>query len=153
MENYNKEAISVLNDLIETLKDGEKGFRIAAQGVDRKDIQQLFLKYAEQRSKFVDELQREVRKLGGDPDESGSLAGAIHRGWINIKSAVTGQDEESVLAECERGEDSAVRNYEEALKKNLPESVRSLIQKQYAQVQEAHDTIRDLEKRAELTKP
>jgi len=153
MENYNKEAISVLNDLIETLKDGEKGFRIAAQGVDRKDLQQHFLKYAEQRSKFVDELQREVRKVGGDPDESGSLAGAIHRGWINIKSAVTGQDEESVLAECERGEDSAVRNYEEALKKNLPESVRSLIQKQYAQVQEAHDTIRDLEKRAELTKP
>jgi len=153
MENYNKEAISVLNDLIETLKDGEKGFRIAAQGVDRKDIQQLFLKYAEQRSKFVDELQREVRKLGGDPDESGSLAGAIHRGWINIKSVVTGQDEESVLAECERGEDSAVRNYEEALKKNLPESVRSLIQKQYTQVKEAHDTIRDLEKRAELTKP
>lgn len=153
MENVNKQVISVLNDLIETLKDGEKGFRMAAQGVDRKDIEQLFLKYAEQRAQFVDELQREVRKLGGDPDESGSFAGAIHRGWINIKSAVTGRDEEAVLAECERGEDSAVRNFEEALKKNLPENVRLLIQKQFLQIKEAHDTVRDLEKRAEVTKP
>jgi uncharacterized protein (TIGR02284 family) len=70
----------------------------------------------------------------------------LHRGWINIKSAVTGQDEGAVISECERGEDSAVRNYEDALKENLPADAKSTVQRQFAQVKEAHDRIRSLER-------
>jgi uncharacterized protein (TIGR02284 family) len=92
-------------------------------------------------------LQNEVLRLGGDPEKAGSVAATLHRGWINMKSAVTGEDENAVLAECERGEDSAVANYKDALAdENLPSDVRSIIERQYAQVQEAHDRIRNLER-------
>ena len=140
------DVISTLNNLIETCKDGQNGFQTAADGVKSSELKTLFHTYAQQRAQFSGELQTEVRQLGGDPEKTGSVAASLHRGWINIKSAVTGEDEGAVIAECERGEDSAVRNYKAALAENLPENIRSLVQSQYTQVQEAHDRIRSLEK-------
>src|SRR5260370_29486319 len=135
-------AISTLNNLIETCKDGENGFRTAAAGGKDGELKMLFDTYSRQRAKFAAALQDEIRVLGGDPEKSGSTAAVLHRGWINIKSTVTGQDEAAVISECERGEDSAVRNYEDALKENLPADAKSTVQRQFAQVKEAHDRIR-----------
>lgn len=140
----NDDAVSTLNNLIETLKDGENGFRTAAEGVTNPEYKSLFNSYAQQRAQFASELQSEVRALGGDPEQTGSVLANLHRGWINIKSAVTGQDEGAVLAECERGEDSAVNNYQDAMKQSLPASVQQIVQRQYTQVKEAHDRIRAL---------
>ena len=140
------DVISTLNNLIETCKDGQNGFQTAADGVKNSELKTLFHTYAQQRAQFSGELQSEVRRLGGDPENTGSVAASLHRGWINIKSAVTGEDEGAVIAECERGEDSAVRNYKDALSENLPENIRSIVQSQYTQVQEAHDRIRSLER-------
>ncbi|HEX8127490.1 MAG TPA: PA2169 family four-helix-bundle protein [Pyrinomonadaceae bacterium] len=143
----NDNVISVLNNLIETCKDGQNGFQTAAEGVKRSEFKSLFYQYSQQRAQFAGELQNEVRRLGGDPEQAGSIAATLHRGWINIKSAVTGEDETAVLAECERGEDSAVSNYKDALAdQNLPADVRAIIERQYAGVQEAHDRIRNLER-------
>jgi uncharacterized protein (TIGR02284 family) len=142
----NDDVISTLNNLIETCKDGQNGFQAAADGVKTSDLKTLFLGYAQQRAQFAGELQNEVLRLGGDPEKTGSTIASIHRGWINIKSAVTGEDEGAVIAECERGEDSAVSNYKDALSENLPENIRSIVQTQYTQVQEAHDRIRALER-------
>lgn len=143
----NDNVISVLNNLIETCKDGQNGFQTAAEGVKRSDLKTLFGQYSQQRAKFAGELQAEVLRLGGDPTETGSVAATLHRGWIDIKSAVTGQDENAVISECERGEDSAVANYKDALAdQNLPSDVRSIIERQSAQVKEAHDRIRNLER-------
>ncbi|MBI3951100.1 MAG: PA2169 family four-helix-bundle protein [Acidobacteria bacterium] len=139
------DLISTLNNLIETCKDGEQGFRQAAEGVKDPDLKALFNSYSRQRAQFAADLQAEVRRLGGDPEKMGSVAGALHRGWINIKSAVTGQDEEAVIAEAERGEDAAVKNYQEALNKDLPADLRVLIERQYMQIKEAHDRVRALE--------
>jgi uncharacterized protein (TIGR02284 family) len=75
----------------------------------------------------------------------------LHRGWINIKSAVTGEDEGAVISECERGEDSAVKSYEDALKNNLPADVQMIVKRQFSQVKEAHDHFRSLEKRKAQT--
>ncbi len=139
-------TISVLNNLIATCKDGQDGFQTAAEGIKRSDIKSLFYQYAQQRAQFAGELQAEVRRLGGDPEQTGSVAATLHRGWINLKSAMTGEDETAVLAECERGEDSAVSNYQSALATDdLPADVRAVIERQYVQVQEAHDRIRNLE--------
>jgi len=142
----NDGVISTLNGLVETCKDGQNGFTTAAEGVKNSEFVTLFNTYAQQRAQFAAELQDEVRRLGGDPEETGSTAAALHRGWIDIKSAVTGGDEGAVISECERGEDSAVKSYEEALQKNLPANVRSTVQTQFAKVKEAHDRIRSLEK-------
>jgi uncharacterized protein (TIGR02284 family) len=139
-------VIATLNNLIETCKDGENGYQTAAHCVKNDDLKALFASYAKQRGLYAAELQGEVSRLGGDPEKTGSIAGALWRGWTNIKSAVTGGDEGAVIAECERGEDSAKKNYEEALHEGgLPADVQAMVERQYAGIKEAHDRIRALE--------
>jgi uncharacterized protein (TIGR02284 family) len=142
----NDEVISTLNDLIETCRDGQNGFKAAAEGVQNSELKSLFYSYSQQRAQFVGQLQDEVRRLGGDPENTGSVAASLHRGWIDIKSAVTGGDDASIITECERGEDSAVKTYSDALGKDLPAGVRPVVERQFAAVREAHDRIRALER-------
>ncbi|HMF56863.1 MAG TPA: PA2169 family four-helix-bundle protein, partial [Pyrinomonadaceae bacterium] len=124
----NDKVISTLNNLIETCKDGQNGFQTAADGVKRSELKTLFHTYSQQRAQFAGELQNEVLRLGGDPEKSGSTVAALHRGWIDIKSAVTGEDEGAIISECERGEDSAVSNYKDALEEDLPGDIRSIVE-------------------------
>ena len=127
----NDDVISTLNNLIETCRDGQNGFQSAAEGVKDPALKSLFEQYGLQRAKFVGDLQNEVLRLGGDPENTGSVAAALHRGWINIKSAVTGKNEHSILEECERGEDSAIKNYQHALNQELPQNLAQIIERQY----------------------
>jgi uncharacterized protein (TIGR02284 family) len=147
----NNKAISVLNNLIETCRDGERGFQTAAEGLKSTEIKTVFLEYSRQRAQMVRELQDEVRRLGGDPEKSGSVAGSLHRGWMDIKSAVTGKNEGSILNEAERGEDVAKGAYEDALKEALPSTTLTLIQQQAIKVRQAHDRVRDLRDREKVT--
>ena len=147
----NDSVISTLNNLIETCKDGQEGFQQAAEGVQDSSLKSLFYEYSQQRSQFVGDLQGLVRELGGEAETSSSVAGALHRGWINIKSAVTGQDDAAILNECERGEDVAKNAYKDALAADLPSNVASVVQEQATQVQQAHDRIRSLRDSANNT--
>lgn len=140
----NDDVISTINGLIETCKDGQEGFKQAAEGVQNSQLKTVFYELGQQRSQFVGELQGLVRELGGDPENSGSFTGAIHRGWINIKSAVTGKDDTAILNECERGEDVAKNAYKAALELSLPANVQSTVQNQYSAVQAAHDQVKGL---------
>lgn len=139
-----KEVISTLNDLIETSKDGENGFRTCAEGVEDAKLKSVFEEAAGRCAQGAEELKSKVRELGGNPETSGSVSGSLHRGWVNIKSTITGMDDAAVLAECERGEDVAKKSYENALKKDLPADVRSMVQRQYEGVKQNHDRVRDL---------
>ena len=141
-----KETISTINDLIETLKDGQEGFRQAAEAVEDPELKSLFNEFSLQRSRFAGELQSQAVSLGeSKPEDSGSAAGAMHRAWINLKSAIAKHDDHAILAECERGEDSAIKEYLEAMKEeNLAGPVRDIISRQYAEVQNAHDRIKQL---------
>jgi uncharacterized protein (TIGR02284 family) len=139
------EIYSTLNDLIQTSKDGEEGFRAAADAIKDPEIRNIFLEYARQRTAFAAELQAKVAQLGGKPEKSGSVSGALHRGWMGIKTAVSGKDEGAIIAEAERGEDAAVEAYRKALEKDLPRDIREIIEKQYQQILEAHNRIRSLE--------
>ncbi len=140
----NDDVISTLNNLIETNKDGQNGFKESAEGVERSDLKTLFYDFSQQRSQFAGELQSLVRDLGGDPENAGSVSAALHRGWINIKSAVTGKDDGAILNEAERGEDAAKKAYKDALAEDLPANVRTVVQKQADAVLAAHDKVRDL---------
>jgi uncharacterized protein (TIGR02284 family) len=141
----NDKAISTLNSLIETIKDGEQGFRTAAEGLQDPQVKTQFLEYSRQRAQMARELQDEVRRLGGDPEKSGSVSGSVHRGWMNIKSVVTGKNDASIIAEAERGEDVAKGVFENALNEDLPPTTLALVRKQAAQVREVHDRVRALE--------
>ena len=146
----NDNAISTLNNLIETCKDGENGFRTAAEGLKSPEIKAKFLDYARQRAEMARELQGVVRTLGGDPETTGSVTASMHRGWMDIKSAITGKDDHAILAEAERGEDVAVAAYQNALKESLPMQAQTIVQQQAARVRQAHDTVRDLRDREKI---
>jgi uncharacterized protein (TIGR02284 family) len=85
-----------------------------------------------------------VRMLGGDPEESGTMKAAVHRGWVSLKSVATSRDSKAILEECERGEDYAKAKYADAVNQDLPEQVRSLIERQYQGVIANHDRVRDM---------
>jgi len=142
-----EELIECLNDLIETCRDGEEGFKTASDHVRDAGLKKYFSQCSDQRAQFVSELQSEVRQLGGTPTETGSVSAAFHRGWINIKSIVGGNDD-AIIAECERGEDAAVANYQDVLKQNLPSNVLPVVKHQFREIKRSHDTIRDLEQAA-----
>lgn len=139
-----KEIISTIDNLIETLKDGQEGFKQAAEAVKNEQLKVVFADYSQQRSRFLKELQSEVESLGAEPEQSSSAAGAMHRAWIGLKSAISGGDEHAILAECERGEDSAVDEYKKALDDDLSPSLREIVSRQYRDVKAAHDQIRTL---------
>ncbi|HSP44567.1 MAG TPA: PA2169 family four-helix-bundle protein [Chthoniobacterales bacterium] len=141
-----KEIISTINGLIETLKDGQDGFRQASEAVKDSQLKTLFSEYSLQRSKFAGELQNEASSLGDhNPENSSSTAGAMHRAWINLKSAITSGNDHAVLAECERGEDSAVNEYKKAMEEEaLSAPIRETISRQFTDVKNAHDRIKAL---------
>ena len=139
------EYVTLLNGLIEICKDGEKGFREAAEDIEIGYYQILFQEYARQRSQFASALQQAVRKLGGNPDRKGSMAGTIHRGWMNLRSTVNQKTNELIIRECERGEETALKNYKKALDLNLPETLKSLIQTQYQTLRHTHGRIKAME--------
>lgn len=142
----NNKAISTLNSLIETLKDGEDGFRTAAEGLTDPQTRAVFQEFSRERGAMARALQTEVSKLGGTAETSGSLSGSVHRGWVNIKSAITGKNDASIIAEAERGEDVAKKAFAEANLTDLPPSARALVQEQAGKVRSAHDRVRAMEK-------
>ena len=138
------DLIETLNDLIETSRDGEEGFRTCANAVKSVQLRQTLEQAARRCSQAVGELQAEVRSLGGDPGRSSSVSGSLHRAWVDIKSTITGMDEAAVLAECERGEDVAKKAYENALGKDLPADMRAIVERQYQGVIQHRDRVHQL---------
>jgi uncharacterized protein (TIGR02284 family) len=139
-----KDTISTLNDLIETSKDGEKGFTECANDLHTTELKSLMVKRSQDCATAAAELQQLVVSLGGEPEHDTSLGGDLHRRWIGLKQLVTGKDDKAILNECERGEDVAKKNYKEALKKDLPGDIRAVVEKQYQGVLRNHDQVKAL---------
>ena len=116
-----QKIVEGLNDLLEKNYDAEKGYKTAADNTDSTRLKSFFQSHAEQRYGFGHQIKDAIAQLGGEPDKGGSVTGAVHRGWINFKSALSLSDEEAILEECERGEINAVNAYDEFLRDhNLP---------------------------------
>lgn len=130
--------IDHLNHLIEINRDAEAGFRTAAENVRNSELETIFTGYAKQHAKFAAELQQEIERLGGNYTESGTAGGAMHRGWMDLKSALTGHSAAPMLASCESGEQSAEVAYAEAADANPTGQTRTLIEKHHQQIKEFH---------------
>jgi uncharacterized protein (TIGR02284 family) len=140
----NKNAVDVVEKLIETLKDGENGYKDAAQHAKRSDLQSYFNQQSAERGKFASELQGELTHLGKPAKkEAGSAVAALHRTWIDTKVALGGGDK-TILESVEQGEDNAKANYQEALGGSLPTNVAEIVRRQAASVQAAHDKVKSL---------
>ncbi len=147
----NDDVIDTLNKLIETCKDGEYGFKTSAEHVKSAQLRSVFLECCESCRRGATELQAEVARLGGKPEHDSSTTGTIHRGWVNLKSALTGNDDKAILEECERGEDAALARYRDAIKEPLPSDVMAIVQRQYEGAKRNHDRVRSLRDSARST--
>ena len=140
------QVISTLNSLIEINRDGQKGFQEAAEKIETPEIKAFCFEQSRSRAQVVGELQPLVQSLGSEPDNTGSIAGALHRGWIDLKSALGGGDH-AILAATETGEDSAVKEYKKALDETLPAFMREIVERQLQSVKQAHDKVKTMRDR------
>lgn len=138
------EVVDTLNDLLECSRDGEYGFRECAEHCKDSDIRTLLNRRADDCRAGAVELQSLIRQYGGDTDEGGTVAGALHRGWVSVRGVLSGHSTQSMLDECERGEDAALARYRKAVKQSLPADVRAVVARQLEGVQRNHDQIKAL---------
>ena len=144
---------TLLGDLLQTVKDGEEGFQTAAQDVDSIDLRQLFTRLSLERASIRAELERLVKSMGEpQPDAEGSVMGAAHRGWIELRAVVVRQNEEAILDECGRGEDSALAAFAKALEQELPSSARVVLADQCAKIEASRTLVYDLHAKAKEAK-
>lgn len=130
----NEIKVDELNRLIHVNKDAEAGLLTAADRVKNSELESLFLDYAKQHATFATQLQAEIERVGGKPSEAGGMGEALHRGWMELKSAVTGHSAASLLAFCESGEESAEVAYHDA-SDNIPTGqAHALIAKHHEQI-------------------
>jgi len=138
----------VAKQLVETLKDGEQGFVSAAEKLrdsDRPEWATTLQRLSEQRAGFRREIVDLGHEYGDDVDESGTATAALHRGWISLKDALTGDDAGSVLGAAVTGEDHAVSEYEKALQGDLSAGFREVVSRQHAAVVAARDEVKALQ--------
>ncbi|MBU0748117.1 MAG: PA2169 family four-helix-bundle protein [Gammaproteobacteria bacterium] len=140
----NDDVVDVLNDLLESSRDGEYGFHASAEHAESGELKGILQRHSRECAAAAVELEHEIRRLGGDPASGGTVSGALHRGWVSVKTALSTNDDKAVLEECERGEDAAVARYRKALKANLPADIRALVERQSQGAQRNHDEVRAL---------
>ena len=137
--------IRTLNGLIATTIDSVDGYRTSAQDVQNPRFAELFTARASERSSVAEQLRAEVKRLGGNPEDDGTILAAGHRAFVNLKAAVTGRDDQAIVNEVERGEDHIKAKYEEALKDDtLSPNSRSLVETAFGSVKAGHDEMSNL---------
>lgn len=140
----NSEILKIIVDLTETAKDGAEGYRLAAEATEDLDLQTILIAYGQQRQAFVSELHGLAAAHGGDTDTSGSVVGTLHRGWLNLKQAISSNDRAAILTECQRGDEHAVESYEDALNTPLPEDILAVVRLQLTEIRSVLEKISHL---------
>ncbi len=138
----NQDQVSALNELIETTIDSITGFENSAADIKNERLAQIFRERASERQRVVEELRGEVRRLGGNPEESGTFLGKAHQRFEDLKAAVTGRDDKAIINEVERGEDYLKEKFEAALADDkLTAESREIVERAYQSVRKGHDQI------------
>ena len=145
-EKTHKDTVNVLQGILEKNYDAEKGYKKAMQDAKNPALKGFLQKQAAQRSHFATAIDKELRDLGETPTESGSVTGTLHRAWIDIKSSVSGNDDEAVLEEVIRGEKASVDEYEDVMKNNeLAPQINGVLQSQLRDIQGTLNRVKTLE--------
>jgi uncharacterized protein (TIGR02284 family) len=141
----NSHDISTLNSLIATTIDSVDGYTEAAKDSDNSRFSAMFTSRAGERRQVATKLQQEVSRLGGNPEDDGTVLAGAHRVFLNLKAAVTGKDDKAIVNEVEAGEDHIKAKFEDALEDaELSPQVKAVVRECYGSVKEGHDEMRDL---------
>jgi uncharacterized protein (TIGR02284 family) len=145
-QDIHNEIVDNIQDLLEKNYDAEKGFTKAMKEAKNTQLKSFLQQQAAQRGRFANELTQEIRNLNEVPKESGSTTGNLHRAWIDIKSSVSGNDDEAVLEECIRGEKASAKEYEEKLKEqNFPSQISNVLRNQASEINATLSKVKTLE--------
>ncbi len=142
--NLNDDTIKEVQKLIEINIDSAKGFSEAAKNIENSTVAHYFRECGVRRERYASELQQHVARSGTKPEESGSLKGAVHRWWLDLRGTIQNGNEHAVLAEAERGEDAIKERYENVLKATAGSALNDVLQHQYASIKSDHDRIRSM---------
>ena len=139
--NDREAVLSALRDILDACRDGAHGYGLAAQDVHDPRLKELFGIYAIQRRAFGEAIERQFVALGGVPRSHDTLGGKVHRKWLDVRASIDHGAAISMLAECERGENTARARYEHALSIPMPEKLRDLLLNQLAEIRLTHDQL------------
>ena len=145
--NNNQTDIEVLNDLIQINNDRIEGYSRAMDELsdEDNDLKTVFANMSRQSANYKSTLTNEVQVLGQDPETGTTVSGKIYRAWMDVKAAFTGHDRQTVLNNCEFGEDAAKKAYKMGLDtEGLSSNVRSIIEEQQSGIIASHDQIKAL---------
>lgn len=140
------DEVTVLDTLTTTVIDSVNGYRDAIANLEGGErFQQMFRELADERSRIAEDLRAEIRRLGGDPPDEGSLMGKTHQRFLDLKAAITGRDDKAIVNEVERGEDYLKEKFETALASDaLSGETRSAIDRAFQSVRKGHDKVSQL---------
>jgi len=144
MSTNSKETIKVLHELIQVNQEGERGYREASENIENQEFKTILYRLSQQRALFRGELEEVLHKDYRDAAEvSDSLASKVHRTWMDFKSGIGKQDDKTILAECERGEEHAIKKYTEALDGRLPDYIEKNVRQQLDLIRGSLSQIRE----------
>jgi len=146
MSTYTESVGNKLNELLERTYDAEKGFKKAAENADNSALKSYFNEKSRERYDFGHELKSEIRSFGQEVEKGGSVTGALHRTWMDVKSLFSADDAESMLEESIRGEKAALDEYDDVLSEtSLPMSTKNILMSQRNKISSGLSKIRTLE--------
>ena len=131
----------IMNRLIEMCRDEELALQYAADHVKDPSARTLLMEFAARRAQFAADLLPHAQRLGGAEAADGTTRGALHRGWMALKNALSRSSDRAMLTEAEHSEDLALATYERALNEMLPPTARDLVERQCAEIRLAHDRV------------
>ena len=141
----NDTQVGTLETLATTLIDSINGYEDAASNSENQRFQQIFRERSSERRQVLEDLRSEIRRLGGDPPDDGSVAGKTHQRWLDLKAAITGRDEQAIVNSVEAGEDYLKEKFETALSSgDLTGDSRQVVERVYQSVRSGHDQMSQL---------
>lgn len=143
---FTEKMTSKLNELLEKNYDAEKGYKKASENVENTKLKQFFNEQAQKRKDFGHEIKTEIKNYGETPDKGGSTTGAMHRTWMDIETAFSSNNEETILEEVQKGEKAAVEEYNEVIKDTtLPPTTQKILTGQRDTIQDALRSAKNFE--------
>lgn len=143
---FTEKMSSKLNELLEKNYDAEKGYKKAAENVENTKLKQFFKEQAQKRYDFGHEIKNEIKNYGESPDKGGSATGAMHRTWMDIETAFSSNNEETILEEVQKGEKAAIEEYNEVIQDTtLPPTTQKILTNQRDTIQSACQSAKSFE--------
>lgn len=139
-----EEAARLVRTLAALCRDSESGYRRAYEDTRDRNLRVEFGNLVDEREDMAEALARCLEELGQSPVQGGTVAGAAHRIFLDLRAALSQRDREAVLREIVRGESAFEAAFDAALKAELPAGVRGILRHQHRLVRRSRDRFRSM---------